>query len=237
MKKNEDGFSAPHILLVVLVIAIVGLAGWKVWDTNKKADPVKDATTATTTKTDDKQVSPTETKTEVKKDETADWKTYTSSLGGFTIKYPDSLYVEGLNKNFGEPDPVVASKFTGKEYWINFYSKGKNDVKDNFVIDLRIDPASAGNITADTHGKGKVIKTLSNGFEIWQVDSDSCLTTNLVTSKSNQGFVKLPNGNILKYLGTFCYGQGHTVSSSLEQQLNSKEYKTALDILGTIKFN
>lgn len=55
MKKNQGGFSALHIVLVLVVVGIIGFAGWKVWDSSKKEEPKKETTTNTTTKTDEKK--------------------------------------------------------------------------------------------------------------------------------------------------------------------------------------
>ena len=39
MKKNESGFSVVHVLLLLVVVGIIGFAGWKVWDTNRSEEP------------------------------------------------------------------------------------------------------------------------------------------------------------------------------------------------------
>ena len=49
MKKTEKGFTPAHILIVVLVLAIVGVVGWRVYDSNKTKD-VSDSSKLTTAK-------------------------------------------------------------------------------------------------------------------------------------------------------------------------------------------
>ena len=240
MKKNEKGFSVVEIIIVIVVVGLIGAVGWYVVNSKNKSNNKESTTSNTQPVAKENKTTPTQQEEAKPKDKTANWKTYTSTLGGFNFKYPDNWQIEGYNKYYGQPDfdsdPVGVSKFTGKEYWLNIYSKEKNVTKNNFVVDMRIDPGTENNVPADSYGKGKVVKTLSNGFEIWQLDSDSCLSVNIVDSKSNKAASSLPNGRILKYRATFCNGQGSDVSYSLKEQLESPEYEAALDILNSIKF-
>jgi hypothetical protein len=51
MKENQNGFSVPHLLLGLVVVAIIGFAGWRVYeaqkDTNKSLDNASNASEVT----------------------------------------------------------------------------------------------------------------------------------------------------------------------------------------------
>ena len=59
------------ILIVVLIVAVVGLAGVLVWQNWGKAEPIVDNRLPII-------------------DETANWKTYTNNKYGFEVKYPET---------------------------------------------------------------------------------------------------------------------------------------------------
>jgi hypothetical protein len=83
MKKlNQKGFTGFEIILLVLVVAALGFAGFVVYQRGKDD---KNAPQTVVTQKDDN----TKAKEE-EKDPTADWQTYTSTTGKFTIKYPKS---------------------------------------------------------------------------------------------------------------------------------------------------
>lgn len=58
MKKDQNGFSAPAILIVILVIALIGGIGWYVYDKNNKPTP---KTTAVVKKTTTTKITATKT--------------------------------------------------------------------------------------------------------------------------------------------------------------------------------
>lgn len=81
MKANQKGFSVVEILLVIVVIGLIGGAGWYVWQSKNKNNS-EQSNTQTTEQT-------TKTTTETQKpDPYAGWKTYTSTVEGFSFKYP-----------------------------------------------------------------------------------------------------------------------------------------------------
>jgi hypothetical protein len=85
--KNESGFSAVEVLLVILILVVIGAVGYMVYHNDHKAS------TASATSTASKSSSPTsstKTSSTQTSDPTANWATYTSSSGGFSLKYPKS---------------------------------------------------------------------------------------------------------------------------------------------------
>lgn len=78
---TEQGFSAVEAIIVLVVIVVIGLAGWLVWQHHHQQK--KAATSSSTTTQTNKQSSGTQTT-----DPYAGWKTATSAMAGFSIKYP-----------------------------------------------------------------------------------------------------------------------------------------------------
>jgi len=234
MKKNQKGFSVVEGLLVLVIVGIIGFVGWYVWQSKQKANNFNSSSPS--------QQQTTRETSSVENNKNDGLSTYTSTFGGFSFKYPSDWHMEGYSKYWGEPgfddEPVGVNKFTGNEFWIYLYSKPKTETTNNFRVDIRIDPEDPTKSPMNTYGKGKIATTLSNGFEIWHVDSESCLFTSLVSSKLDQTGIKLPNGKILKYIGDFCPGERTTNTTySITEQKDSKEYQAALEILNSIKFN
>jgi hypothetical protein len=51
MKRLQDGFSAPELILIVVVVAIISLVGWRVWDASQA--PASTADTSNPVQKDD----------------------------------------------------------------------------------------------------------------------------------------------------------------------------------------
>jgi Tfp pilus assembly protein PilE len=69
MKKNQNGFSAVEILIVVLFVGLISTLGWLIYDRKQNQ-----------TETQQEKTSPA--------DETANWKEYRNTEFGFSYKYP-----------------------------------------------------------------------------------------------------------------------------------------------------
>ena len=92
MKKlNQNGFTPFEIVLLILVVALLGFAGYVVYQRNQ--DTTGSSQTVVT-----KKDTNTEKKTEVK-DETAGWLSYTNTSGKFSFKYPNN-WVMAANPEF-----------------------------------------------------------------------------------------------------------------------------------------
>ncbi len=79
MKKlNNSGFGAVELIIILVIIALLAGGGWLFYSRRHK-------TTTTTTKTS-VTASTSTTKTEV--DPTADWVSYSSKEGEYSLKYP-----------------------------------------------------------------------------------------------------------------------------------------------------
>lgn len=99
---NQKGFA--NIILVLVIVALVGVVGYFVLV--KKSEPVAQRTTPISTQTKTPASTPTP------KDETANWKTYTSDKDHFSFKYPPNW---SLNKEIGDSsDNLLLKNEAGK---------------------------------------------------------------------------------------------------------------------------
>ncbi len=79
MRKNYQGFTLVEVLLIIIVLTLISFAGWYVWHTNKNDN-----------KTTINHSTAKDTKQSSESDPTADWKSYTSTAGKYSLKYPAS---------------------------------------------------------------------------------------------------------------------------------------------------
>ena len=80
MKKNEKGFSAVEIILVLVVVGLIGVVGFMVYKNHNKKPATNTVATTTTTK-------PATTETKPATDPYAGWKSYCGDSGA-CFKYP-----------------------------------------------------------------------------------------------------------------------------------------------------
>ena len=84
LQKDQKGFSAVEVVLVLVIVALVGAIGFLVYKNQHKTKAAPVASTTTT-----KSTTTTPTKTVTAPDPYAGWKTYTSPLNsGLSFKYP-----------------------------------------------------------------------------------------------------------------------------------------------------
>jgi hypothetical protein len=90
MNKNKQyGFSAVEALLILVIVGILGFVGWYVWNANNKANKSLDnaAASGSVNATPSKKK---QTSSAPQADPTADWTTYSSKNGNFSLKYPSN---------------------------------------------------------------------------------------------------------------------------------------------------
>jgi hypothetical protein len=95
---TERGFSAVEAIVIVLIIAVIGVAGWLVW---RHHHTKKIATTTSNSTTQQKQQSSGTQTT----DPYAGWKSYTDTgytlASGISVKYPAGWQVSVGGKASG----------------------------------------------------------------------------------------------------------------------------------------
>jgi len=91
--KSQSGFSAGHILLILGVVGILGVAGWRVYDSRKQTEQQPKPTQS------NESSAPEETTVEVKDAEALKWKQVAARAGGFSIHIPDGWEVQNYEGN------------------------------------------------------------------------------------------------------------------------------------------
>lgn len=88
MRNNHDGFTLVELLLTIIAIGVIGFAGFYVWDKSKDGSDVKSSGKTTLSES-----------TKADLDPTRDWKSYTSTEGKFSLKYPASWHTADNPEN------------------------------------------------------------------------------------------------------------------------------------------
>ncbi len=89
--KNQNGFTLVAGLLLVIAVTLIGFTGFYVYNANKKNDQIKINEANPLQPTSENKDAAQATQ-----DITAEWKTFSSSDGKFSLKYPSNwLHPEG----------------------------------------------------------------------------------------------------------------------------------------------
>lgn len=87
MKKlNSKGFSPLHVVLTIVIIGVIAGVGYYVYNSQKKTNSALD--NAAKSQSEPQKAEKKEEKAKEEKDETANWKLYTSEKGGYNFKHP-----------------------------------------------------------------------------------------------------------------------------------------------------
>lgn len=81
MKKQEQGFSAIEVIIILVIAGIIGFAGWFVYNRSQSKETSNTASPSTAT-------SATATTAPVAVDPYADWQAYTMTSTDISFKYP-----------------------------------------------------------------------------------------------------------------------------------------------------
>jgi hypothetical protein len=102
-KKNQEGFTIIEGLLILVIVSIIGGTGWYVYNAhNKTTDNFYNADAANSSIVKYKKKNP---------DSTANWKTYSSAAGKYSLTYPanwptqaceDTLLMAGDKAHLGK---------------------------------------------------------------------------------------------------------------------------------------
>jgi hypothetical protein len=105
LQENPKGFSAIEALLILVIVAIIGGTGWYIWHSRSNTDKTLTANSSSTSNFN-KKGTPSKAPTQ-STGPTADWASYSSPLGKFTLKYPKSWVVPT------NPDLCISTAETG----------------------------------------------------------------------------------------------------------------------------
>ncbi len=147
LSKNELGFGALEVILILIIVAIIGGVGWYVIHNRAKT-----TTSSSTTPATSQARNLTKPKTTETVDPTTSWITYSSKAGQYSLKYPKTwatasspeLCTEGLLLLGGN------DKSVGKCASEAFGQMGVYSVKGNQVADLEIKSSESSDLKTET---------------------------------------------------------------------------------------
>ena len=240
LESNEKGFTAVEGLLIVLILVVIGAVGYMVYHNDHKTKTVNTANTPSSKAATTAKTTTTTTKTTTQTNPTAGWATYTSTLGGFSFKYPTKGWtLDG----FQGYTPVSGSLMNGSETQVRLDEAGNNGTFSSYWIVINIGTVNQVGYESESYTQGTV-STLSNGLQAWltnasavsnpQCFSGSPIDLNLVSN--GKFYYALPNGQYMSYLASFCYGQKDTTSLSYQQQVTAPEVTVAKEVLSSLTF-
>ncbi|HVV25919.1 MAG TPA: hypothetical protein VHC21_02720 [Candidatus Saccharimonadales bacterium] len=176
----------------------------------------------------------------------ANWKSYTSTTSGYTVKYPSTWIIEGYSTNTGL---VATSQLNGSESSILLLSS--NSKTNSFGLWISGDTGYKTSTDSDGSGfggagysDGSIIKTLSNGMGIWeqseqstraqQPNNPNVIPVFEVASNGQFGY-KLKSGKYVQVSMGFGYAAKQSTTYSYAQQSSSSEIKEAENILSSLQ--
>lgn len=232
MKINQKGFSVVEVLIVFIVLGLIGGAGWYVW---KKNNDTKPANTQNSEQNKQTSNGPTP-------DEYTNWKTYTSTKGGFSFKYPNDWVITG----FKGANTVEAANLKGDEDQLRITQKNEAESKvDNFGVNLSVGPTLPSDGGMSDLSKFGAINKLTQDISVldeykeqtWAsgAQKNDCPTIRVVAD--NHIGMKLRNGKYLDFTGGYCWGEGLTTSLSFDDQKIKKSYQDTLLMLKSFTYN
>ena len=218
---NTKGFGLAGVLLTILVLVAVGGAGVYAYHRNHKAKTVSSNTGSSTT---------TKNPAPMPVDPYAGWKTYTAAAGGFTLKYPSDWYIAdgGTGPSYGEITIEPASS--------------QSTTSNAFRMTLRVGANQDASYQPSAASTGTV-KQLTNGVNLWTTSESNaaagaavCPVMEIINLDRTHFSYKLADGQYLTLNGGYCQGQRDVNTYTYQQQLASKGWKTAVNILSSIRF-
>lgn len=230
IKNNQDGFSAVETVLILVIVVLMGVVGFIVYKNQNKK------TTADKPVASSKPETKTESKPAEKTDEYAGWKTYNSSTGSYSIKYPSTWILDSPPSGGNSGDVLLTSSGAKTEsfgIWLN-QSNSSSPTSSTYSA-----------FTQVPYSQGSVLQTLSNGIAVWEANQslmangntypDTC--TPFESASGNAFGVKLRSGQYLDAAMSFCYAYGQSTAKNYAQQAQSTELQQAIKVLSSLTQN
>ena len=212
-KTSQEG-SAHTVIIVILFVALLGILGFVFWQNFIYKEPVKNDESS---KIEDTKNQP--------KDEYADWKTYTSTRDGYSIKYPsdwiatektssDTPYIRNFDPSSRPAEDPIHNKNYPKDY-INLVVL-KTDANDGIFM---------GSTATEWYAK-LGISTVSNGPVSYTPDSVTNYSlhdipakkTKSVFTETNEDIFFLKNGTLYN---VNLYPYGASDNTTVKKMLDS----------------
>ena len=229
MLTRQKGFGLVEVIIVIVIIGLLAGVGWLVYDRQKSQ-----TTTDSGAQTAQEPVA--------QPNPYANWKSYASTKGGFTIKYPSDWLVTGYKGTA----VIAAADLKGDEDQLRIQQKSEvGNTVDNFAINFTVGASVPDyGVGSDLSKLGKVTlvnKDISvldeNKTKILPSGEQANNCPTLWVVKDNAIGMQLKNGQYLDFSGSYCWGEGMTSSLSFEQQKSSQPYKDALLVVKSFTYN
>jgi prepilin-type N-terminal cleavage/methylation domain-containing protein len=101
---NQKGFGVVEVIIVLVVLALIAVGGWYVWRAQNRGDESQKSGTNQTS------------------DKYAGWKTYTDTVGRFSLKHPADWTATSTRDESDPERPTVTARITspsGTELFLN----------------------------------------------------------------------------------------------------------------------
>ncbi|HEU4967016.1 MAG TPA: hypothetical protein VFT53_06110 [Candidatus Saccharimonadales bacterium] len=226
-RQNDSGFSVVEALLTLVAVAVVGVSGYLVYINHNKTQITPVATNkASTPEKNGANSSATV-------DPYAGWRTYSSSAGGYSIKYPPTWTLNASPAGAINGEVLITS------------SSAKNESFGVWLMLLDNSNSTSSTYSAFTqipYVQGSVIQTLSNGIAIWEANQtlasnghtyeDTC--TPFESAANNSFGFRLNNGKYLDVAMSFCFAAKQSTTKEYSQQAQSNELQLASKMLSSL---
>jgi hypothetical protein len=107
---NEDGFSAVEAILILIVVAIIGFAGWFVWHSQQATSKTLDAANNSSAASSSKQSTTSKPSNQTQSDPYAGWKSYTLANSKISFKYPSAWQLSDSSGDGEHASDMVSLK-------------------------------------------------------------------------------------------------------------------------------
>lgn len=226
---NNRGFHLILIPLLLVVVAIIGFAGWYVYNSQNKTSKVLDNSTKTTNPTGPVPTLPPNTF------DYSGWTTVTSPKGHFSFKYPaGSWQMTWYDYDISEDySAKTTTTLNGIENQIELVALPAGYV---FNFYITSDVSSYAIATMNKYEDGNVTE-FTNGVSVWTAnmgDNRNCVITELV--EDGKFYIGRPGTGYLLGYGTPCTERTGAQNITYEQQIQSDEYGDLLQILASLEW-
>jgi hypothetical protein len=232
IRNNEAGFSAIELVLVIVVVALIGISGWLVYE-----DHHKSTTTTTTTKS---------TGNTITSNLYAGWKSFCSSSGGLCFKYPSNWKLDSTSVISPSGDTYVVYIPGGYDDGGSDYGPGSYNILSISTIsstsNLKVVKAICTDINIPPNYD--VDYFITTNSEIQQQNIVAGTSVNSLTSDFNN-----PNGNTSSapeklYVSSYNNSPNvngldnqFTTLNAAQAWFNNPEIQTAGQIIGSVYYN
>ena len=166
LKKNEHGFSAVELVLVLVIVALIGIVGWMVYKNHNKSTPATTVSETTSTTTNPY----------------AGWKSYTLQYENISFNYPSNWTLKDDSETMAEANQGLSP--------VNCtLNDGSDDViltaPDSTSISLETGIECRSGLGYATFSSFSPIKVLGNNYYLgFDTTSNNVVSSVSVTTKN-----------------------------------------------------